>query len=114
VKETRAMPAVHLPKILTANDLRDGDVVFLGPDRWVLDCDQALIAFTPEDAARFEAAGAKARSESRIADPYLVEVAVLPDGTPRPLHYREVLRTRGPTVRLDLGKQAASATPTGR
>ncbi len=31
------------------------------------------------------------------------------DGAPTPLHYREKMRIKGPSVRLDLGKQARSA-----
>jgi sulfite reductase (NADPH) hemoprotein beta-component len=34
-------------------------------------------------------------------------VAVGADGVPTPLHYREKMRIKGPSVRLDLGKQAA-------
>jgi sulfite reductase (NADPH) hemoprotein beta-component len=36
----------------------------------------------------------------------LIDVEVKPDGTPEPCHYRERLRTLGPSTRLDLGKQA--------
>ena len=41
-----------------------------------------------------------------IVDPYLVQVTISADGEPVPVHYRERMRTLGPTTRLDLGKQA--------
>ena len=41
-----------------------------------------------------------------IVDPYLVEVTIGTNGEPIPVHYRERMRTLGPTTRLDLGKQA--------
>jgi len=94
-------------QVLTANDLVAGDVVFLGARDWVADIGDALVAATPEEAARLEARGAEARTGSGIVDPYLVAVAMSADGVPQPLHFRERLRTRGPTVRPDLGKQAA-------
>ena len=52
---------------------------------------------------------AKGTSElkaNRVVDPYLVEVGINAAGVPEPLHYREKMRTLGPTVRPDLGKQA--------
>jgi len=36
-------------------------------------------------------------------------VAIGPGGAPEPLHYREKMRIKGPSVRRDLGKQARSA-----
>jgi hypothetical protein len=39
-----------------------------------------------------------------VVGPYLIDVAV-EGGTIRPLHYREMIRARGPSVRPDLGKQ---------
>ncbi|MEY4091833.1 MAG: hypothetical protein RLZZ496_1015, partial [Pseudomonadota bacterium] len=43
---------------------------------------------------------------NRIVDPYLAQVQIGGDGAPVPVHYRERMRTRGPTIRPDLGKQA--------
>ncbi|PPD08160.1 MAG: hypothetical protein CTY36_04340, partial [Methylocystis sp.] len=39
-------------------------------------------------------------------DVYLADVEIGSDGAPTPLHYREKMRVKGPSVRLDLGKQA--------
>jgi sulfite reductase (NADPH) hemoprotein beta-component len=40
-------------------------------------------------------------------DAYLVDV-VLGENGPQPRHFRERLRTLGPSIRRDLGKQARS------
>ena len=93
--------------ILTANDLLEGDVVFLADGGWSRDHRLAHIARSPDEAKALEATGAAEKAVRRIVDPYLVEVAIEPDGTPTPVRYRERLRTLGPTVRLDLGRQAA-------
>ena len=44
----------------------------------------------------------------RVIDPYLIEVT-LDGAAPRPVSNREAIRAQGPTVRLDLGKQAELA-----
>ena len=58
------------------------------------------------DDAEAKALLAAAEFQPDVAvGPYLAEVAL--DGPfPRPLHYREVFRTRGPSNRPDLGRQA--------
>jgi sulfite reductase (NADPH) hemoprotein beta-component len=97
----------QVPTILTANDLLEGDAVFLGFDGWVRDHRAARVAHDEAEAAALKAIGAADKARALVVDPYLVEVALGPDGSPTPLRYRELLRTRGPSVRLDLGKQAA-------
>jgi sulfite reductase (NADPH) hemoprotein beta-component len=42
-----------------------------------------------------------------VVDPYLADVS-LETGAPVPTHFREVYRTRGPSNRPDLGRQAES------
>jgi hypothetical protein len=95
-----------LPAILIANDFLDGEVVFLGAEGWEHDHRRAVIARTEAEAAALLARGAAGFSANQIVDPYLAEVALQEDGTPAPLHYRERMRTLGPTTRPDLGKQA--------
>ena len=41
-----------------------------------------------------------------MVDAYLVNVAVDPAGAATPNHYREQIKTEGPTTRRDLGKQS--------
>lgn len=91
-------------QIVSANDLLVGDVVyFTAADGWTRDLREAALA--RDDA---EAEGLLARAalqQNRVVDPYLAEVAL--DGpTPRPTHFREAFRARGPSTRPDLGRQA--------
>jgi sulfite reductase (NADPH) hemoprotein beta-component len=98
--------APPLPAILMANDLLSGDVVFLGPLHWEMSYRQALVAHTSSEAEALLARASVAFKANHIVDPYLVHVTVTADREPVPVHYREKMRTLGPTTRLDLGKQA--------
>jgi hypothetical protein len=95
-----------LPAICIANDFLDGEVVFLGAQRWERDHRLAVVAHTDDEAATLLARAAQGFAGNEIVDPYLAEVALQTDGTPAPVHYRERMRTLGPTTRPDLGKQA--------
>lgn len=95
-----------LPAIVIANDLLSGDVIFLGPSIWEPSHIKAAIARTSAEAETLMARAQSDFKANRIVDPYLAEVRVLENGTPEPVHYREKMRTRGPTTRIDLGKQA--------
>ncbi len=82
-------------KVLTANDLLDGDVVYRdakgGWTRWH---DKAA-SYTDEATA--EAALAEAVKEAGlIVGPYLADAKPGPNG-PEPIHFREAFRTRGPS-----------------
>jgi sulfite reductase (NADPH) hemoprotein beta-component len=103
------MAALRNPQILLASDLAQGDVVFLGAAGWERDAASAKIAYESEEAAALEEAGKAAIAANRVVDAYLVDVAVGADGAPTPLHFREKFRLAGPSVRPDLGKQAARA-----
>jgi hypothetical protein len=97
------MARPYAPRIVSANDLMIGDVVYLtAAGGWTRDLAQAAVA---TDAETAEALLAQAAQPSVVVDPYLAEVA-LDGAAPRPLHYREVFRTRGPSHRPDLGRQA--------
>ena len=82
-------------QVVTANRLADGVVVFLGLRGWVEELDKASVASTAE-------------AVNEVVDAYLIEVAA-EHGRLQPTALRERLRARGPSVRLDLGKQAAAA-----
>jgi hypothetical protein len=101
------MPALKHPQILLASNLADGEVVFLGPSGWERDHVKARVAHDKDEAAALEAFGKAEIAANRVVDVYLADVAVGADGVPAPLHYREKMRVKGPSVRLDLGKQAA-------
>lgn len=94
-----------LPAILIANDFLDGEVVFLGSAGFERDHRRALVARTQAEADALSARAALAFKDNAIVDPYLAQVA-LGEGGPTPVHYRERMRTLGPTTRPDLGKQA--------
>jgi sulfite reductase (NADPH) hemoprotein beta-component len=102
------------PKAVTANRLADGAVVYFTPDNtWSFDVRAADWAEAPEaqQALLERAQPFAARS---VAAPYLFDVRV-EDAGPTPAHPKEIVRAQGPTVRPDLGPQAANGpAPTER
>ena len=93
-------------KILTANRLVDGDVVFLTKDYdWSIDINDACLARDPIEASQLEDIGARADKSAHVVGYYLVDVTIN-QGRIEATHYREIMRSHGPTVRGDLGKQA--------
>ncbi|MEO1150332.1 MAG: DUF2849 domain-containing protein [Pseudomonadota bacterium] len=91
-------------KIITGNHLHHGRVLYLGPEgRWV-EAIQDAQAFE-NDAADAVLQTAQARV-TEIADLYLIDVT---DGQPSGRDaLKETIRSAGPTIRHDLGKQAAN------
>ena len=83
------------PKVVTANRLIEGDVVYLAADdRWVTDLREAEIQ---EDEAIAEARLIDAAAQSDIVvGVYLADVTRGPEG-PEPAHFREAFRAAGPT-----------------
>jgi sulfite reductase (NADPH) hemoprotein beta-component len=100
------MAQLKNPQILFASDLRDGEVLFLGASGWSRDHRQASVARDSAQALALEARGKADIAANRVVDVYLADVAIGADGAPEPLHYREKMRIKGPSIRLDLGKQA--------
>lgn len=94
------------PQILIANHLLDGEVLFMGRTGWLRDHRTAVVATSEAEAEALLALGKAELAANTVVDTYLVDIAISPDGHPEPIHYREKLRTLGPSVRLDLGKQA--------
>ncbi|WP_062763149.1 DUF2849 domain-containing protein [Falsirhodobacter sp. alg1] len=90
------------PKVVTANDLLVGDVVYLtATNEWTRDHAKAELI---EDEAHaqlrlLEGAGQK----NIIVGAYLAD-ARLGENGPEPVHFREVFRTRGPS-NYAMGKQ---------
>jgi hypothetical protein len=93
------------PYVATANRLLDGEVVFLGATGWAPRIERATVARSDGEAKALEALLKQSEAVNEVIAGYLVEVA-LTDHGPRPVRYREQLRTLGPSVRTDLGKQA--------
>ena len=86
------------PKIVTANRLRDGAVVYLSAaGEWVETIAEAGVGADAETAEALLAVATTAEQALRVVGPYLMDVAV-EDGRPRPLGTREIIRAAGPTV----------------
>lgn len=100
------MPALKHPQILLASDLAGGEVAFLGAEGWERDHARARVARSEDEAAALESFGKAEIAGNKVVDVYLADVEVGVDGVPTPLHYREKMRLKGPSVRPDLGKQA--------
>lgn len=105
-------------QLVTANRLRDGIAVFLTRSgAWSEEIDEAVLALEPEAAAALEARARDDERKTLVTGSYLVDAERI-DGRMRATHIRERMRALGPTVRLDLGKQAegkgaAFAAPEG-
>jgi len=87
-----------MPKVISANRLADGIVVYVGPDgSWLERLEQAKI-FASE--AETEAGLGRARDDAKrnlIVDPFAVEVASRPSGFDA-VTLRNAIRARGPTI----------------
>ena len=91
---------------MTANRLRDGDAVFLTrAGIWSEKIDDAALVQEPQATAALEARAAADVIATLITGQYLIDAERL-EGKIRATLIRERIRTLGPSVRLDLGKQA--------
>ena len=96
------------PKVVTANDLLEGDVVWLTPDdRWSRDIAEAeLIKDEAHGQIRLLFAEAQ---PGRVVGAYLADAKPSPKG-PAPVHFREAFRARGPS-NYPHGKQEQRTPP---
>ena len=100
------MSSEETGQVMTANRLKDGDVVFLTrAGGWSEKIDEATLALEPLDVAALEARANEAVQDNVVTGQYLFGATRI-DGKIRADHIRERIRTLGPSVRLDLGKQA--------
>ena len=89
------MPRPFTPKVLTANDLLEGDVIYLAEDGdWTRDLSEAEI-LTDEADAQLRLIEAE-QQQDRLVGPYLADVIPGPHG-PEPAHFREAFRRTGPS-----------------
>jgi len=85
-------------QIITANRLRDGAVVYLGPDtHWSTRISQAVAAADEDQARALLAVAARAVAEAQVVAPYAIAVARDASGL-RPASYRERIRAAGPSI----------------
>lgn len=97
------MPRAFTPKVITANALLEGDVVYLTQDdRWTRDLSEAEL-ITDEAIAADRLLSAEQR-QAEIVGPYLADMKAGANG-PEPTHFREDFRRTGPS-NYHHGKQA--------
>ena len=90
-------------RVLTANRLNDGEVVFWKSGQWV---ERFADAQLFDDAEAAEGAEGQAKSQATVVvEPYLIDL-MESEGLWAPVSYRERLRALGPTNHLHHGKQA--------
>jgi Protein of unknown function (DUF2849) len=93
-------------KVLTANRLSDGIAVWYARSgQWVEHVEDAWGAAAPEAVSALEEIAADTLAKAQHCDVNLIDAEETESGL-RPLRLRERIRAQGPTVRLDLGKQA--------
>jgi len=98
------MAKIKLPQALTANRLIDGDVVYLTADGlWSPNFADAQIVAPDADTAPFDTLAARSEALNEVTGAYWFDVTE--DG--EPASQKERIRAKGPTIRTDLGKQAA-------
>ena len=97
------MSRQFIPKVVTANRLREGDVVYLtADDRWSAFHHEAELI---EDEAHAQMRLLHANAQKLlVVGAYLADAKSGPNG-PEPTHFREAFRTRGPS-NYHHGKQA--------
>ena len=92
------------PKVLTTNDLMDGDVIYLTrDDGWTREFTEARL-FLDETEACSALARIDARRDQHVGA-YLADAEADDLGRPRPVHFRERFRATGPSNYYH-GKQA--------
>lgn len=102
------MARAFTPKVVTANDLLEGDVIYLTEDdRWSRKLSEAEL-ITDEAHAQIRLLDAE-RQVSKIVGAYLAD-AVAGDNGPEPTHFREDFRRTGPSNYAH-GKQETTTQP---
>ncbi len=89
------MPRAFTPKIVTANDLLEGDVIYqTADDRWSRHLAEAEL-ITDEAHAQLRLLHAEAQT-GKVVGAYLADAAPGARG-PEPVHFREEFRRTGPS-----------------
>ena len=95
-------------QIVTGHDMMTGAPVFLTPEGgWSSDPAAAAISASAEEAEALLAQGQAANARAEVELVELIAAGRDVDGRIYPLRLREAIRALGPTVRPDLGHQAA-------
>ncbi|OUS38856.1 sulfite reductase [Rhodobacterales bacterium 56_14_T64] len=100
------MARAFTPKVITANALLEGDVIYLtDDDQWSRELSKAEL-ITDEAHAQLRLLDASAQV-SEVVGAYLADAKAGPNG-PEPTHFREEFRRTGPSNYAH-GKQEAEA-----
>jgi hypothetical protein len=101
-----------MQEMIAASRLSDGLVVFLDAEGgWTEDFHRGLVLTDPAAKQAAVARGEAAAAANLVVEPYPIELEMRA-GHLAPKALRERIRATGPTVRLDLGKQAQGFAPT--
>lgn len=93
-------------QVVTANRLDNGNAVFYSKDdEWHNSIDLASNIEAGDSADQLLAQASSDANQIVVVGPYLIDVEQ-ENGRCTPSRYREMIRTRGPSVRPDLGYQA--------
>jgi hypothetical protein len=88
------MSRAFTPKIVTANALLEGDVIYLtADDRWSRNLAEAELI---DDEAHAQLRLLDADRQKSVVGAYLAEATAGPKG-PQPTHFREAFRAKGPS-----------------
>ena len=98
------MPRPFTPKVITANALLEGDVIYQTPFGWTRQLEEAEV-LTDEAHADLRLIEASAQT-GHVVGAYLADVT-LDGATPQPAHFREAFRATGPSNYAH-GKQASA------
>ena len=97
-------------KVITANRLLNGDVVWLAENgSWVERITLAKVYDGKEAVAAALAEGLEAEKNQKVVGVYEMDVSV-EDGVIVPVRLREKIRATGPTTHPELGKQAQAVS----
>lgn len=93
------MAKAFIPQVVTANRLRIGDVVYLGPgDDWVVDLARATVATDEAALSALEVKAAKSVDTQEVVGVYAIDVDAA-SGSPEARSVKERIRAaRGPSV----------------
>lgn len=92
-------------QMLTANRLRDGDVLYRKGNGWVPILADGDVYPDQASAETALAAATAELARNQVVAPYLFEVREV-NGKIKPVKEREIIRAAGPTVHPHTGKQA--------
>lgn len=102
------MARAFTPKVITANDLLEGDVIYFTADKkWARELSDAVVLTEQEEANTLLAIAEK--DFDIIVGAYLADVTIDSAGKPNPAHFREEFRTKGPSNYFH-GKQTEQAS----